>query len=107
MHGPPSSLPLFDGAVCLVLWRGVDTGRGHTGRGHGAWARARAPPHAAQVDALRAVGIPARLAGTPAWNQAVQHGNHNWVEVWVDGAWQFIEARPAGGGETFTNPCDK
>ena len=34
------------------------------------------------VQALRSAGIPARLAGTPAWNQNVQHGNHNWVEVW-------------------------
>ncbi len=34
------------------------------------------------VQALRTAGIPARLAGTPAWNQNVQHGNHNWVEVW-------------------------
>lgn len=35
------------------------------------------------VQALRTAGIPARLAGTPAWNQNVQHGNHNWVEVWL------------------------
>ena len=35
------------------------------------------------VQALRAAGIPARLAGTPAWNQNPQHGNHNWVEVWI------------------------
>ena len=35
------------------------------------------------VQALRTAGIPARLAGTPAWNQNVQHGNHNWVEVWI------------------------
>jgi transglutaminase-like putative cysteine protease len=34
------------------------------------------------VQALRTAGIPARLAGTPAWNQNVQHGNHNWVEIW-------------------------
>jgi hypothetical protein len=58
--------------------------------------------------ALRAAGIPARLAGTPAWNGAVANGNHNWVEVWLeDGSWYFIEAAPAGGGETLANPCDK
>ena len=52
--------------------------------------------------------------GTPAWNGNVSHGNHNWVEVWLgpseneeDGVWGFLEGRPAGGGETFTNPCDK
>lgn len=32
------------------------------------------------VDACRAVGIPARIVGCPAW-KTVQ-GNHNWVEVW-------------------------
>lgn len=34
------------------------------------------------VDACRAVGIPARLAGCPAWKKV--QGNHNWVEVWWD-----------------------
>merc|ERR1712084_27853 len=41
-------------------------------------------------------------------------GNHNWVEVWLGPGqglagedWAFIEGAPAGGGETFTNPCDK
>ncbi|CAE8605659.1 unnamed protein product [Polarella glacialis] len=65
------------------------------------------------VDALRSVGIPARLAGTPAWHNVPSDGNHNWVEIWVgvgseggDG-WAFIEGKPAGGGETLTNPCDK
>ena len=58
--------------------------------------------------ALRAAGIPARLAGTPAWNGKIENGNHNWVEVWLsDGNWHFIEAAPAGGGETLENPCDK
>ncbi|MBL9140924.1 MAG: transglutaminase domain-containing protein [Phycisphaerae bacterium] len=32
------------------------------------------------VDACRAVGIPARVVGCPAW-KTVQ-GNHTWVEVW-------------------------
>jgi len=59
------------------------------------------------ANALRAVGIPARVVGTPAWNDVEANGNHNWVEVWVDGTWEFIEAEPAGGEETLTNPCDK
>ncbi len=41
------------------------------------------------VDALRAVGIPARLAGTPQWTDL--SGNHTWVEIW-DGTWHFIGA---------------
>jgi hypothetical protein len=35
------------------------------------------------VDAFRAVGIPARFAGTAAWHD--DRGNHSWVEVWIDG----------------------
>ena len=34
------------------------------------------------IDACRACGIPARMAGCPAWK--VVQGNHNWVEVWWD-----------------------
>ena len=41
------------------------------------------------VDALRAVGIPARFAGTAAWHD--NRGNHSWTEVWIDGAWHFTE----------------
>lgn len=66
------------------------------------------------VDALRSVGVPARIAGTPAWHGNVSDGNHNWVEVWLgpgEGlrgeAWSFIEGKPAGGGENFTDPCNK
>jgi hypothetical protein len=60
------------------------------------------------VDALRSVGIPSRIAGTPAWNGVYSNGNHNWVEIWTaENGWQFIEAKPAGSGETFSNPCDK
>jgi len=44
------------------------------------------------VDALRAVGIPARFAGTPSW--ADDRGNHSWTEVWIDGAWHFTEYYP-------------
>ncbi len=48
------------------------------------------------VDACRAVGIPARIAGTPMWTN--MRGNHTWVEVW-DGDWHFTgaaEPDPAG-----------
>lgn len=41
------------------------------------------------ADAFRAVGIPARVAGTPNWHD--ERGNHNWVEVWADGNWYFTE----------------
>jgi Transglutaminase-like superfamily len=46
--------------------------------------------------ACRAVGIPARVAGTPMWTN--MRGNHTWVEVW-DGEWHFTgaaEPDPAG-----------
>ncbi|MGK0184901.1 MAG: choline-sulfatase [Verrucomicrobiales bacterium] len=48
------------------------------------------------TDACRAVGIPARLAGTPLWTN--KRGNHTWVEVW-DQKWHFTgacEADPNG-----------
>ena len=38
------------------------------------------------ADACRAVGIPARVAGTPMWSNG--SGNHTWVEVW-DQDWHF------------------
>ncbi len=41
------------------------------------------------IDALRSVGIPARLAGIALW--ADGSGNHTWVEVW-DGRWRYIGA---------------
>ena len=43
------------------------------------------------VDAFRAVGIPARIAGCATW--VTVQGNHNWVEVW-DGEWFFTEYYP-------------
>ena len=55
----------------------------------------------------RDAGIPARLVGTPAWLGDPTIGNHNWVEIWDGAAWRFWEGRPAGGGETLANPCDK
>jgi transglutaminase-like putative cysteine protease len=42
------------------------------------------------VDALRAVGVPSRLAGIPSWPG--RGGNHTWVEVWDKGTWHFVGA---------------
>ncbi len=41
------------------------------------------------VSACRAVGIPARVVGTPVWVEG--GGNHTWVEIWDDG-WHSIGA---------------
>ncbi len=38
------------------------------------------------VDACRAVGIPARVTGTPLWTN--NRGNHTWTEIW-DKEWYF------------------
>ena len=52
-------------------------------------------------NALRSVGVPARVAGTPAWYGNRTQGNHNWVEVFVPnsdgsgGEWKFLEPSPA------------
>ena len=49
------------------------------------------------VDALRAVGVPSRLAGIYSWPG--RGGNHTWVEVWDKGSWHFVgaaEPDPAG-----------
>jgi len=50
-------------------------------------------------DAFRAVGIPSRVAGTPAWT--TKRGNHNWVEVWTsaDRQWHFTEYYPDKKGQ--------
>ena len=42
------------------------------------------------VLALRSVGIPARAAGTPAWQHT--DDNHVWTEVWIKGSWYALEA---------------
>jgi len=42
------------------------------------------------VAALRSVGIPARQVYTPRW--AHTDDNHAWVEVYVEGRWQFMGA---------------
>lgn len=44
------------------------------------------------TDAFRAVGIPSRIAGIPAWPH--KPGNHNWSEVWIDGEWLVTEYYP-------------
>ncbi len=44
------------------------------------------------TNALRSVGIPARMAGTPLWTN--MRGNHSWCEVFADGEWYFIEYYP-------------
>ncbi|MEY2727702.1 MAG: hypothetical protein RLZZ458_3569 [Planctomycetota bacterium] len=46
------------------------------------------------IDACRAVGVPARLVGTPLWSD--NSGNHTWVEIW-DKGWHFTGAcEPTG-----------
>jgi hypothetical protein len=40
-------------------------------------------------NALRSVGIPARLVGIPLWHD--MSGNHSWTEIWVDGNWYCTE----------------
>lgn len=47
------------------------------------------------ASALRSLGVPSRVAGTPAWFGHREEGNHNWVEVWQDGVWYFVEPSPA------------
>ena len=42
------------------------------------------------VNALRAVGIPARQVYTPRWAHC--DDNHAWVEVFCDGAWHYLGA---------------
>ncbi len=41
------------------------------------------------VEACRAVGVPARVAGISSWPG--RGGNHTWVEVW-DGGWHYVGA---------------
>ena len=50
------------------------------------------------VDACRAVGVPARVVGTPLWTNL--RGNHTWVEIW-DGDWHFT-----GAAEPDSNGLD-
>ena len=60
------------------------------------------------VAALRAVGIPARQVYTPRW--AHTDDNHAWVEVYVDGKWQFMgacEPEPRLNMAWFTGPVSR
>ncbi len=41
------------------------------------------------TDALRSVGIPARIAAIGMWPD--ESGNHTWVEIW-DGRWHYVGA---------------
>jgi hypothetical protein len=50
------------------------------------------------VNVLRTLGVPARIAGTAAWYQNATQGNHNWVEVWRNGTWYFLEPSPGAPG---------
>jgi len=73
------------------------------------------------VQALRSAGIPARVAGTGAWNGNETEGNHNWVEVYTNDCgssstsagstaacdpWSFIEAPFDGKEDGFVKACD-
>ncbi|MEJ5170171.1 MAG: transglutaminase-like domain-containing protein [Fimbriimonadales bacterium] len=46
------------------------------------------------VDALRSVGVPARLAGVYLWTD--RSGNHTWVEVWDGSEWRYLGAAEPG-----------
>jgi transglutaminase-like putative cysteine protease len=46
------------------------------------------------ADACRAVGVPARVVGTPLW--ADGSGNHTWVEAWDGRQWRFVGAAEPG-----------
>ena len=41
------------------------------------------------VDACRAMGVPARVVGTPLWTD--RSGNHTWAEIW-DNGWHALGA---------------
>eukprot|EP00980_Cylindrotheca_fusiformis_P004372 scaffold925_cov129-Cylindrotheca_fusiformis.AAC.25 len=60
-------------------------------------------------NALRALGIPSRVAGTPAWYGNNTQGNHNWVEVYDRGTWKFLEPSPAlANVDTLdADPCSR
>ncbi len=65
------------------------------------------------INALRAAGIPARLAGTSAWNDNPDNGNHSWIEFFrSDHKWHIhiMESLPASGGDGISptniwDPC--
>ncbi len=60
------------------------------------------------VAALRSICIPARQCYTPKWAHC--DDNHAWVEVFVDGKWQFIgacEPEPVLNKGWFTSPAQR
>jgi transglutaminase-like putative cysteine protease len=63
------------------------------------------------INALRTMEVPARIAGTSAWYQKREEGNHNWVEVWRDGEWYFLEllaSETAGSVDDLDRPpCER
>ncbi|KAG2485275.1 hypothetical protein HYH03_015950 [Edaphochlamys debaryana] len=63
------------------------------------------------VDACRAVGVPARVAGVAAWKLSNgTRGYHHWVEVWHAGAWSFTDPLPCTGmdaAEGATRPFNE
>lgn len=52
------------------------------------------------VNACRAVGIPARVAGVANWHD--ERGNHTWVEAWDGERWRFT-----GADEYNSNGLDR
>lgn len=60
------------------------------------------------VAALRSVGIPARQVYVPRW--AHSDDNHAWVEVWIDGKWNYMgacEPEPVLNRGWFTGPAKR
>ena len=60
------------------------------------------------VNALRSVGVPARLVNAPKWSHC--DDNHAWVEVWCDGKWYFTgacEPEPILNKGWFTNASSR
>ena len=45
------------------------------------------------ITALRFAGVPARIVGTPHWNNPANDGNHNWVEVYTSSGWSWVDQR--------------
>ena len=76
-------------------------------------------------NALRAVGVAARVVGTPAWYGNRTNGNHNWLEVYVgtdnvddshynselaseEDMWKFLEGLPANPNDSLNgDPCQR
>ena len=60
------------------------------------------------VAAMRTAGIPARQVYTPRW--AHVDDNHAWVEVWIDGKWNYMgacEPEPELNQGWFTEPSGR